>query len=341
MRLAADHEARREAGVWSVVCLSVGRGCLAIVGQTHVIWDALLKGRDNMVSITEVLLAVVIVLLLVLLYLVFKRGGVEPKDIELAISTVWQESGLDEKIGRLATYAHDIRNDYRTLEQMLRVPVERASLGEIALEKILSDQLPPDMFGIRERILDRKVPDAHIKSTVGAICIDSKFPLDNYRRMMEMEEPEEEEKLKKQFLRDVRGHLDKIAADYVCPQEGSAEFAFAFIPSESVYHFLVTEAYDTLRLYTAKGVQAVSPLTLSHKIELIKAGVHARKLSEQAESIRNDIARLSRRFGEIDKGWQVFYESHFRNAAKKAEELDGAYKRLREEFDKIAQLSGD
>ena len=294
-----------------------------------------------MITITEILFVVVIVLLLILLYLVLKRGRVEPKDIEFAISSVWKESGLDEKIGRLATYAEDIRNDYRSLDQMLRVPVERASLGEIALEQILSDQLPPGMFGIRERILDRKVPDAHIKSTVGAICIDSKFPLDNYREMMEAEDLKEKGRLKKRFLRDVRGHLDKIAGDYVCPEKGSAEFAFAFLPSESVYYFLVTEAYDTLRSYTSRGVQAVSPLTLSHKIELIKAGVHARRLSEQAEKIRNDIARLSQRFGEIDKSWQVFYESHLRNATKKAEELDGAYKRLRQEFDRISQLSGD
>jgi len=304
------------------------------------IWSSLLRKIEGTISITEVLLAVVILLLLMLLYLSFKRGGVEPKDIELAISSAWKESGLDEKIGRLMTYAQDIRDDYRKLEQMLRVPNERASLGEIALEQILSDQLPPDMFGIRERILDQKVPDAHIKSAVGVICIDSKFPLDNYRKMVEAKESEKREKWKKQFLKDVRKHLEKIASDYVCPQEGSAEFAFAFLPSESVYYFLVTEAYDTLRAYTAKGVQTVSPLTLSHKIELIKAGVHAQRLSEQAESIKNDIARLSRRFSDVDKGWQVFYESHLRNAAKKAEELDSAYKRLREEFDRISRLSG-
>ncbi len=291
-------------------------------------------------TITNVLLTVVIVLLLILVYLVIKRGQVKPKDIELAISSVWQESGLDEKIGRLTTYAEDIRNDYRALDQMLRVPVGRASLGEMALEQILSDQLPADMFGIREKILDGKIPDAHIKSTVGTICIDSKFPLDNYRLMLEAEDSQERERLKKQFLRNVRYHLDKIADDYVCPEQGSAEFAFAFIPSESVYYFLVTDAYEILRIYTSKGVQAVSPLTLSHKIELIKAGVHARRLSEQAENIRNDIARLSQRFHEVDNNWQTFYDIHLRNATNKAEELDGAYKRLREEFDRISQLPG-
>jgi len=103
----------------------------------------------------------------------------------------------------------------------------------------------------------------------------------------------------------------------------------------------VTEAFDTLRSYTARGVQVVSPLTLSHKIELIKAGVRARKLSEQAEEIKNDIARLSQRFAEIDEHWKVFYKTHLRNAERKALELDKAYEELREEFDKIARLSSD
>ncbi|MDI6810287.1 MAG: DNA recombination protein RmuC [archaeon] len=289
--------------------------------------------------ITEILLGIIVVLLIVLILLFLKRGRVELKDVESAISNVWIKSGLDEKIGMLTTYAKDIRDDYRSLEQMLRVPTERASLGEIALETVLSDQLPPDMFGIRERILDGKTPDANIKSTVGIICIDSKFPLDNYRKMIEVEDPKEKEGFKKQFLKDVQGHLNKIADDYVCPEKGSAEFAFAFIPSEGIYYFLVNEAYETFQRYTTKGVQVVSPLTLSHKIELIKAGVHAKKLSEQAEKVRRDITKLSQRFSDIDEKWRVFYETHLRNAGRKADELDEAYKKLREEFDRISKLS--
>jgi len=292
-----------------------------------------------MITVTEILLVAVVVLLVILVYVVLAKGRIDSKEIECAISNVWRGSGLDEQIGKLAVFARDIRDDYKSLEQMLRVPVQRASLGEIAIEQILSDQLPADMFGIRERILAGRVPDAHIKSTVGLICIDSKFPLDNYRKMIETEEAGEKETFKRQFLRDVQGHLNKIAEDYICPQCGSAEFAFAFIPSESVYYFLVTEAYELLRSYTSKGVQVVSPLTLSHKIELIKAGVRARKLTEQAEKIRGDIIRLSQRFNEVDKSWQVF-EGHLRNAAQKAKDLDRAYRELKEEFDQISRLSG-
>lgn len=289
--------------------------------------------------VTQILLAVVVILLVILIFLVIKGRSVKPRDIENAVSSTWTKLGLDEKIGKLAIHAQDIRDSHRSIEQMLRVPTERAALGEMSLETILSDQLPPDMFGIRKRILDGKIPDAHIRSTVGLICIDSKFPLDNYRKMREVEGPKEKEKFKNDFCKDVQTHLSKIAEDYVCPEAGSAEFAFAYIPSEAVYYFLVNEEFEMLRDFTKRGVQIVSPLTLSHKIELIKAGAHAKKLSEEAESVRKDLNVISQRFNEIDELWRVFYNTHLRNAGDRAEELDIAYKRLREEFDKISRMS--
>jgi len=289
--------------------------------------------------ITQILLTIVVILLIVLIFLVIKGRGVKPRDIEDAVSSTWAKLGLDEKIGILTTHTKDIRDSYRSLEQMLRVPKERAALGELSLETILSDQLPPDMFGIRKSILDGRIPDAHIRSTVGLICIDSKFPLDNYRKLTEVEDPKEKEGFKNAFRRDVQNHLSKIAQDYVCPEKGSAEFAFAYIPSEAVYYFLVNEEFEMLRDYTRRGVQVVSPLTLSHKIELIRAGVHAKKLSEEAENVRNDLNMISQRFSEIDELWRVFYNTHLRNAGERAEELDRAYKKLRDEFDRISRMS--
>mgnify|MGYP001149559088 CR=1 FL=1 len=157
--------------------------------------------------------------------------------------------------------------------------------------------------------------------------------------MLEIEDSKEKERFKHDFRKDVQNHLNKIAQDYVCPEVGSAEFAFVYIPSEAVYYFLVNEEFEMLRDFTKKGVQVVSPLTLSSKIELIKAGVHAKKLSEEAEEVRKDLAIISQRFSDIDELWRVFYSTHLRNAKGKAEELDIAYKKLRDEFDRISRMS--
>jgi DNA recombination protein RmuC len=286
----------------------------------------------------EALLVVVLLLLGALIFLVLRSRRVEPSDLKNAISSTWTELGLGEKIGSIETQARDIKESYKSFEQMLRVPKERASFGELALETILSDQLPPDMFGIRETVFDGKRPDAHIKSTEGIVCIDSKFSLDNYGRMLVTDDPAEKQRCKKDFIADVRRCLEKIAVDYVCPDKGSAEFAFAYIQSESVYYFLLTEAYEMLLEYGKAGVQVVSPLTFSAKIELIRAGVQAKKLSEKAEEVKNDLISISRRFAEIDDKWRVFFGTHLKNASLQAEELDKSYKRLRDEFDRISKM---
>jgi len=289
--------------------------------------------------LAEMLLGVVIVLLAVLIGLSLRKTGIQPTDVEHAVSSAWLNLGLEQKVGAISAYAQDIRDNFVSLEQMLRVPAARGSFGEMALETILSDQLPPDMFGMRKTVLYGRIPDAHIKSTVGIICIDSKFPLDNYRRAVNAEFERDRVGYKRRFLRDVRQHLEKIAGDYVCPEQGSADFAFAYIPSEGVYWFLVTEGYDLLRHYTRRGVQVVSPLTLSHKVELIKAGVHAKKLSEQAQMVQNDIIRLGRRFGEVESHWRKLHQTHLKNLVNTAEAVNVSYDRLQSEFDRIASLT--
>ncbi|HID29120.1 MAG TPA: DNA recombination protein RmuC [Desulfobacterales bacterium] len=194
------------------------------------------------------------------------------------------------------------------------------------------------MYGIRTEAFAGKRPDAWIKSTVGIICIDAKFPLDNFAKMAATPDAGESKTYAKQFLKDVRSHLEKVASDYVRPDEGSADFAFMYIPSESVYHFLVSEALDLLREYAKKGVQVVSPLTLSQRIELIKAGVHAKRLSEEARKVQEELQRLGRIFEKVDGAWRTFYETHLKNAHSKATEVDKAYRKLREEFDLIAKI---
>lgn len=290
--------------------------------------------------IVEVMLAAVIVLLLIVLYRLWMRPE-DDKDLQLSLTKALQDIGLNRSIGEIATLAGDIRQNQQSLDQMLSNPTERGSLGEISLESILSDQLPPDMFGIRTKALDGKYPDAHINSTVGTICIDSKFPLTNYRKMIESNNEDDIESYSRKFIRDVQGHLEKVAEDYVCPEHDSAEFAFVYIPSESVYWFLINEGYELLRDYTSEGVQVVSPLTLSHKIELIKAGVHAKKLSDNAARIQEDIRRLATRFREIDSIWDTLYRTHLDHAADRAEDFDASWKKLRSEFKRIEMLSDE
>ena len=288
----------------------------------------------------ETLLMIAIALLLVLIglviYLIFRSRSVGPREIESAIANSWVHLKLDQTIGAIQSHAADIRRNYVELERMLRAPTARGALGELSLESMLSDQLPPSMYGIRQRALDGRIPDAWIDSTVGLICIDSKFPLDNYRAMIDAPDEGERLRCQRRFLRNVRDHLKKVAQDYVRPELGSAEFAFAYIPSEAVYYFLANEGFELLRSFTAQGVQVVSPLTLAHKIALIKAGVGAKKLSEEAQRVWDALTALGVRFDDVHESWRIFYGTHLRNLQSKAQEIDAAFRRLSDAFRRLS-----
>ncbi|MCS7233904.1 MAG: DNA recombination protein RmuC [Synergistetes bacterium] len=286
----------------------------------------------------EYILISIVILQIVMLavFLMIKKED-KVAELEKAFYRLWRDTGFERAIGEIGVHLKQLQEISKFFERALRVPQERGSLGEIALEGILSDQLPPDMFGIRERIFAGKIPDAYIKSTEGIICIDSKFPLDNYIRMKEVTDLRDKEEYKRRFLNDVKMHLSKIEKDYINPEFGTAPYAFVYIPSESIYWFLINEAFDLLREFIKKGVHVVSPLTLSHKVELIKAGVQARRLSERAEKIKEELEALADSFKRLDEKWRIFYDTHLRNLWNKAGEIDISYRELRDRLDRLSK----
>ena len=264
------------------------------------------------------------------------RGGVDPDQLSVAINETWKEMNLDRTVHDLENHASDIQEFHGDITQMLRSPQQRGEFGEQQLDVLLDDHLPPGMYGTREQVVDGKTPDAHIRSGSGLICIDSKFPLDNYEQYLDADRDDEAERFRRSFRDDVERELQKIANDYVRPTRGTTDFAFAFIPSESVYYHLITEEYDLLRGYTKRGVQVVSPLTFGHKLELIKADVQAQKLSEQAEDVLDRLEQLGERFDGVEDEWDTLYR-HIANAKNKADDVDRAYDNLRSEFDRIEE----
>ena len=260
---------------------------------------------------------------------------VDSEKIRGALTESWNDLGLKKEIGQLENHAKEMQNLHQDIETMLENPRERGEFGETKLDSLLNQHLPNDMYGIRERVVDGKTPDAFIESSAGKICIDSKFPLDNYKKMRESSE-EEKDHYKKKFRRDVEKTLNQVENKYVRPESGTAEFAFEFVPSEGVYYHLVREEYEMLNRFTKKGVQVVSPLTLGHKLEIIKSDVKSRQLSEEAEEVREKLQSLGTKFKEFENDWSVFYSTHLSNAKSKADEVDSDIQRIQKEFSDLS-----
>lgn len=265
-------------------------------------------------------------------------GEVDADTLSAAIERSWRDLGFGETVGAIETHAEEMRSFHDDIATLLRSPRERGEFGEEQLDVILSDHLPPEMFGIREQIADGITPDAHVRSSSGLVPIDAKFPLDNYEAFVDADDEEPAERHRRAFRDDVEGQLEKIATDYVRPAAGTTDFAFAFIPSEAVYYHLVSEEHDLLREFTKRGVQVVSPLTLGHKLELISADVQAAQLSDEAAAVRDRLAELADRFEAVGDEWDTL-RRHVRNAESKADDVDREFDNLRTAFDRIDRPS--
>jgi len=268
----------------------------------------------------------------------FGRVSVDPEAIKGAFATCWKELGIDQDIGAIKSRADDIQDATQSLQTLFKVTRGRGEYGEFQLEQILRDLLPKQYVHIRERISKTgKIPDAHIVTPQGIVCIDSKFPLDNYRRLIETTDETQRASFATSFCNDVNAHTEKIKSDYVKPEEGTTPFAFGFIPSEAVYQYL-TECEPSLIAEAAKeGVLLVSPATLAINLNLLSVGLKATEISEKAQQIQNNLGRLSKSLEEVEASWSTLY-THIKNTYSKASEVNEKYGKLRDTFDRIANI---
>jgi len=290
----------------------------------------------------EVLLAVAVLGLsgAVLVLATRNDDAVGGEAIERSVDAAIADLDLDRTAGELETHAREMKSFHRDVERMLRNPQQRGSFGEVQLETILADVLPPEMYGVQEAIIDGRRPDAYVETAAGVVPIDAKFPLEAYERALEADDSTERARHEAEFARRVEDQLENIATDYVRPDEGTTNFAFAFVPSERVYYHLLAEEYDLLREYSGRGVQVVSPLTLDGKLQLLSAGVHAQRLSEEAMAVRERLQSLEQHFSAVADDWETAMR-HLHNAIDRAEDADRAFEQLRAEFERIEALSPD
>ena len=286
-------------------------------------------------ALQTLLLTAILGLLLYAVYRIYRFTDYRSENLTSTLKESILDSGLSSELGEIRTHASEIKELHGDIASMLRAPQQRGCFGEEQLETILSDHLPADMYGIRKKAVGGKVPDAYIDTSQGKVCIDSKFPLDNYENFVETGD----ESYAKKFGRDVRKQLEKIERDYIDRDNGTVGTAFAFIPSESVYYHLVTEEFDMIREFSSRGVQLVSPLTLGHKLQLIKADIRSRKMSEKAEEIEKRLESVSKGFESLEKTWSTL-RKHIRNSGSKAEEMNSEFENLKDRFDRINGLDG-
>ena len=217
----------------------------------------------------------------------------------------------------------ELGSDIKSLQQILASPKLRGGLGEWSLENILSALLPAESFTLQYSFRDGKKVDALVKMPEYSVPIDAKFPLENFQKLQKAENETETKKLRREFLKDVQKHIDKIAESYIKPDEGTLDFAIMFIPAENVYYEAMVKTTDdtisTQDYAMEKKVFPVSPNLLYVYLMTIVMGLHGLQIEKQAAEIRQNLKTLNISFADFITLWDTL-GTHLRNAHVKHDE---------------------
>jgi DNA recombination protein RmuC len=210
-----------------------------------------------------------------------------------------------------------VGDEVKRLQNILSAPKLRGQMGEWSLENLLSQILPKDSYRLQYTFKDGKMVDALIRMPEFSVPVDAKFPLPGFEKVAAAQTDEEKSKLRKQFLKDVTIHIDKIASDYIRPAEGTLDFALCYIPAENVYYETIVkyagETQDILQYSLDKRVIPVSPNLLYAYLMTVAMGLHGMQIEEQAAEIRQNLKRLNASFADFISRWDVLGK-HIRNA---------------------------
>jgi len=239
---------------------------------------------------------------------------------------------LDETNRRVV----DVADELKTLQNVLQNPKQRGVFGEYYLESVLANILPTKNFKMQHGFKDGVIADAVVILDKGQLlAVDSKFSLENYNRMVASQTKSEREDWLKKVRNDLKGRIDETSK-YIRPAEGTMDFAFMFIPSESLYYDLLigdvgtgSSARDLIEYaFRERKVIIVSPTSFMAYLQTVLQGLRSLQIEEQAKDIQLQVGKLGRHIASFDTYMEKLGKSlgttvgHYNNAHKELAKVD-------------------
>ncbi|MFH0810666.1 MAG: DNA recombination protein RmuC [Pseudomonadota bacterium] len=233
------------------------------------------------------------------------RGEVERRLSESVEKNFSAFKGVAEQLGNLRVTNERILEFSRDLDRLssiLESPKLRGDFGEFGLENMLRQVVPEEHFQLQAQIGAERV-DALIRLKEGCLCVDSKFPLENLRRLMDSSLPEEERKrARRQFGSDVRRHIEAICHKYIVPRL-TLDFALMYVPAEAVYYEILMD--HELHAYALeRRVIPVSPNSFYAILQSLAIGFRCLRIADESRHIEQILLALKKQFDA--------FKDHFR-----------------------------
>ena len=246
------------------------------------------------------------------------------------------------KIDEAQKNIEKLSTDVVSLQNVLTDKKSRGTFGEVQLNHILTSifgEKNDMVFEIQATLSNGKIADAliHIPDPMGDLAVDSKFPLENYQRMIDKEATDREIlEATRKFKSDLKKHIDDIASKYIIPTETSDQ-AIMFIPAEAIFAELNAYHQDVIDYAQRKRVWIASPTTLMSLLTTVQVLLRNVKRDKHIKVIQRELVKLGDDFTKYQSRWDKLSRS-IDTVNKSVKDIHITSNKIGKRFNEISQV---
>lgn len=206
----------------------------------------------------------------------------------------------------------EIGRGMKEIQDFLQSPKLRGNIGEQVLKDLLQQFFPKQSYVLQYTFKSGEKADTVIKTSNGLIAIDAKFPMENFKKMTSDENSIERNRYKKEFIKDVKKHINDISRKYIVPSEGTVDYALMYVPSESVFYEIIHDQ-DIYNFAGNARILIVSPMSFYAYMKAILMSFEGQKIDTKAKEIIVLLQSLKKDYEKTDEALSVL-NRHLTNA---------------------------
>ena len=242
---------------------------------------------------------------------------------------------LNKNVGEMSEVGRGIKS----LQEFLQSPKLRGNIGEQVLKDMIGQTFPKQSFHLQYAFKSGVKVDAVLKTDAGLLCIDSKFPMENFSLMHKGETEAIRTAAKRDFISDVKKHVSDISKKYILPEEGTMDFALMYIPSESVY-YEIANLNELMEYAREMRVYPVSPNTLYAHLQVLLLSFQGKDLEQKSREIFRLLRAIQKDYGKVEENLGTLGK-HITNAYNGMSSVTSAFQVLGQKIESTHRLHGE
>jgi len=226
----------------------------------------------------------------------------------------------------------EVGRGLKSLQEFLQSPKLRGGIGEEIMSQTIGQTFPKNAFHLQYQFKSGAKVDAVLKTDAGLLCIDSKFPLENFEAMAKGHDA-----AKKDFLSDVKKHVSDISKKYILPEEGTMDFALMYIPSEPIYYEVVNTP-ELMKFARTSRVYPVSPSTFYAHLQVLLVSFQGKELEAKSREVFRLLRAIQKDYGQVEENLNTLGR-HLTNAHNQMGNVSQTFGSLGQKLSRTHTLS--